>query len=174
MKNYFAFFWLAMLCLVSCNPQVEVAPKYPLKALLHEKTWKVVSIQAERKSDGEVIDWYSQLPACVKDNIFFTEAPGTGAVGELHAEEGSTLCQENDLSYIPHIAGWKLNDDYSIFSVSLFYTGHHMLYGYELEESYTFENWMVDDLNEEFMQIKVDKVFEEQAYAFTIRFEVVS
>ncbi|WPP52021.1 hypothetical protein [Catalinimonas niigatensis] len=47
------------------------------------------------------------------------------------------------------------------------------LYGYELEESYTFENWMVDELNEEFMQIKVDKVFEEQAYIFTIRFEVI-
>ncbi|WPP51882.1 hypothetical protein [Catalinimonas niigatensis] len=109
----------------------------------------------------------------MKDNIFFTEAPGTGAVGELHAEEGTTLCQENDLSYIPHIAGWKLNDNYSIFSVSLFDSGHKMLYGYELEESYTFENWMVDELNEKFMQNRVDKVFEEQAFIFTIRFEVV-
>lgn len=173
MKNYFAFFWLAVLCLVSCNPQVEVAPKYPIKELLHEKTWKVVSIQAERKSDGEVLDWYKQLPVCVKDNIFFTEAPGTGAVGELHAEEGELLCQQNDLTYIPHIAGWKLNESHDIFSVSLFDSGHKMLYGYELGKSYTFENWRVEELNEKHMQIRVDKTFEEQAYAFTIRFEVI-
>lgn len=174
MKNYFAFFCLGMLCLISCDPQVEVAPKYPIKELLHDKSWKVVSIQAERKSDGKTLDWYEQLPTCVKDNTFFTEAPGTGAVGELHAEEGELLCQENDLSYIPHIAGWKLNDDHSIFSVSLFDSGHRMLYGYETEKSYTFENWRVDDLNKEYLQVRVDKIFEEEAYIFTIRFKVTN
>jgi hypothetical protein len=48
-----------------------------------------------------------------------------------------------------------------------------MLYGYETEESYTFENWRVEELNEKFMQIRVDKVFEEQSYTFILRFEVI-
>ena len=37
---------------------------------------------------NSVEDWYASLPDCVRDNVFVTEAPGTGAVGELHAEEG--------------------------------------------------------------------------------------
>ncbi len=136
-----------MLCLISCNPQTEVVPKYPLKTLLHQKTWKLVSMQAERKSDGEVLDWYAQLPACNKDNTFTTEAPGTGIVGELHGEEGNLLCQENDLSYIPHIASWKLNEKHDIFAVSLFASSYRMLYDYEMEESYDDENWMVKMMN---------------------------
>jgi hypothetical protein len=51
--------------------------------------------------------------------------------------------------------------------------GHRMLYGYESEESYTFENWIVEALNEKFMQIRVNKIFEEQSYTFTIKLEVI-
>lgn len=75
MNHFFTFACLLLLSLFSCIPQEEVAPNYPTKTLLHQKNWKVVSMQAERKSDGEVLDWYSQLPSCVKDNIFTTEAP---------------------------------------------------------------------------------------------------
>lgn len=170
MKHFFTFVWLCMLSLISCNSQEEVAPKYPIKILLHQKSWKVVSIQAEKKSDGEILDWYSQLPPCVKDNIFTTEAPGTGTVGELHGEEGNTLCQENDLVYQPHIAGWKLNEQHDIFSVSLFASGHQMLYGYTMEESYDHENWMIEVLDEETLQVQVSKSRNEIAYSVTIKF----
>ncbi|MEK6479342.1 hypothetical protein WJR50_17490 [Catalinimonas sp. 4WD22] len=148
-------------------------PEYEMKILLHQKRWKVVSMQAERKSNGEILDWYAQLPACVKDNIFITETPGTGKVRQLNAEEGTKLCQENDLTYFPLIAGWKLNDQHTIFSVSLIAYGHRMLYGYEMEESYTDENWMIEELNEMFMQIEVSKIFKEQDYTFVVGFEVI-
>ncbi len=122
---------------------------------------------------SENLDWYAQFLSSIYDNTFTAKALGTGIVGELHGEEGNQLCQENDLSYIPHIASWKLNEQHDIFAVSLFASGHRMLYGYEMEKSYDDENWMVDELNEKFMQIRVDKIFEEQAYTFMIRFEVI-
>ncbi|MEK6482432.1 hypothetical protein WJR50_33160 [Catalinimonas sp. 4WD22] len=174
MKPNYAFYLLAFTTIASCqSPEMIIPPENEMKILLHQKRWKVVSMQAERKSDGKILDWYSQLPACVKDNIFITEAPGTGAVGQLNGEEGNTVCQENDLTYIPLIAGWKLNDQHTIFAVSLFASGHRMLYGYEMEESYADENWMVDELNNEFMQIKVDKIFDEKAYTFVFRLAVM-
>ena len=173
MKHFFTFIWLCMLALISCNPQLEVAPKYPMRELLHQKNWKVVSILAERKSDGETLDWHSQLPTCIKDNIFTTEAPGTGIVGELHGQEGNTFCQENDLSYIPHIAGWKLNEQHNIFSVSLFAAGHKMLYGYEMEESYEVENWMVEELDKGSLQVQVSKFRGEVAYEVTLKFKAL-
>ncbi|WPP48741.1 hypothetical protein [Catalinimonas niigatensis] len=58
------------------------------------------------------------------------------------------------------IAEWRINKNHGIFLVSLFDTRHKMLHGYELESSCTFENWMVEELNERFMQISVDKIFE--------------
>jgi len=171
MKFFFTFISLCMLCLFSCNPQEDVSPKYPIKELLHQKKWKVVSMQAERKSDGELLDWYAQLPSCIKDNIFITEAPGTGVVGELHGEEGNVLCQENDLAYQPHIAGWKLNEQHNIFSVSLFASGHQMLYGYALEESYGHENWMIEELDEKTLQVQVSKIRDGVAYFISITFK---
>ncbi|MEK6481648.1 hypothetical protein WJR50_29155 [Catalinimonas sp. 4WD22] len=174
MKHYYAFYVLAFTTIASCqSPEMIAPPEYEMKTLLHQKRWKVVSMLAERKSDGEILDWYAQLPACVKDNIFITEAPGTGAVGQLNGEEGNTVCQQNDLTYIPLIAGWKLNDQRTIFAVSLFASGHRMLYGYAMEESYADENWILEELNEEFMQIRVDKVLEEENYTFALRFEVI-
>lgn len=174
MKLNNAFYLLAFTTIASCqSPEMIIPPENEMKILLHQKRWKVASMQAERNSDGEILDWYEQLPACVKDNIFITEAPGTGTVGQLNAEEGDKLCQQNDLSYIPLIAGWKLNDQHTIFSVSLFASGHRMLYGYEMEDSYADENWMIEELNEEFIQIRVDKVFEEENYTFALRFEVM-
>ena len=162
-----------MLTLISCHSQEEAAPKYPIKTLLHQKNWKVVSMQTVKESDGEMLDWYSQLPSCVKDNIFTTEAPGTGTVGELHGEEGEVLCQENDLVYQPHIAGWKLNEQHNIFSVSLFASGHIMLYGYAMEESYDHENWMIEVLDKKTLQIRVSKTRDEIAYSVTVKFKAL-
>jgi len=173
MKPYFTIVWICMLILISCNPQEEIAPKNSIKTLLHQKRWKVVSMQAERKSDGEILDWYSRLPSCVKDNIFIMEAPGTGIVGEIHGEEGNALCKENDLAYQPHIAGWKLNELYDIFSVSLFAPGHSMLYGYAMEESYGLENWMIEVLNKENLQIRVSKIRDEIVYSVALRFKAL-
>jgi len=171
MKHFFTIISLCILSLVSCNPQEEAAPKYPMKDLLHKKNWKVASMQAERKSDGELLDWYAQLPSCIKDNTFTTEAPGTGIVGELHGEEGNALCQENDLAYQPHIAGWKLNEQHDIFSVSLFASGHRMLYGYAMEESYDEENWMIEELDEKTLQVQVSKIRDGVAYFISITFK---
>lgn len=174
MKHTFIFLSLLILTLISCQSQQEIAPKYPIKTLLHQKNWRVVSIRAENKSNGETQDWYAQLPSCIKDNFFTTEAPGKGTVGEMHGEEGNTLCQENDLIYQPHIAGWKLNDQQDIFSVSLFASGHSMLYGYEMEESYNFENWLIEVLDEETLQVQVSKTRDETDYSVTIKFMALS
>ncbi len=168
MKHFFTFI---TLILFSCNPQEEAVPKYPIKELLHQKNWKVISMQAERKSDGELLDWYAQLPSCIKDNTFTTEAPGTGTVGELHGEEGNALCQEIDLAYKPHIAGWKLNEQHNIFSVSLFASGHQMLYGYAMEESYDYENWMIEEFDEDTLRVRVSKIKNEVAYFVSITFK---
>jgi len=173
MRHFFTLACLLLLGLISCNPLEVSVPKYPMKDLLHQKKWKVVSMQAERKSDGEMMDWYSRLPSCVKDNIFTTETPGTGIVGELHGEEGNALCQENDLTYQPHIAGWKLNEQHDIFSVSLFASGHQMLYGYAMEESYDGENWMVEELDKETLQVRVSKIKDGVPYFVSIKFEVL-
>ncbi|WKN42734.1 hypothetical protein [Tunicatimonas pelagia] len=114
-------------------------------------------------------DWYVNLPDCVRDNVFITEAPGT--VGELHAEENSLVCQTNDLAYHHHIAGWKLNDTHDIFSVDLFDTSHQMLYGYELNASYHTENWRVDILNDQIWQVQVRKVRDSTEYQVALRFQ---
>ncbi len=72
--------------------------------------------------------------------------------------------------YPPHIAGWKLNEQHDIFSVSLFASGHSMLYGYAMEGSYDQENWLVEILDKETLQVRVSKIRDEIAYDVTIKF----
>ena len=169
---------LSLLCLLfilnSCQPDKEITQEESrIKALLHQRRWQVVALTAATADNSSVQDWYASLPDCTRDNVFVTEAPGTGAVGELHAEEAASLCASGDLSYRPHVAGWKLNDTQDIFSVDLFDTGHWMLYGYELASSYHTENWRVEILNEQTWQVQVHKVRDSTAYDVTIRFQTV-
>ncbi len=169
---------LSLLALVfaldACQPEEEITQEENrLKALLHQQRWQVVAMTALPSDSNSVEDWYASLPDCVRDNVFVTEAPGTGAVGELHAEEGGLRCTSSDLSYRPHIAGWQLNDTQDIFSVDLFDTGHRMLYGYELEPSYHTENWRVEKLNEQVWQVRVRKVRDSTEYDVTVRFQAI-
>lgn len=158
----------------SCqNPNLPEIPDHKANSLLHEKTWKVVSITAIREKDNSSLNWFDNQPSCIQDNIYITEAPGTGKVGAIHAEEGSNLCNPNDLQYHHHIAGWKLNQSQDIFYVTIFDEGHQMLYGYPAGESYIDENWIIEKLTAEAMQVKVKKVFEGEPYSFTIQFENV-
>lgn len=176
MKNCLILLSLLTLVLTlnACQPDEEITQEENrLKVLLHKQRWQVVAMTAIPSDSSSRQNWYASLPDCVRDNIFVTEAPGTGAVGELHAGEGVSRCTSSDLSYRPHVAGWQLNDTQDIFSVDLFDTGHRMLYGYELVESYHTENWTVEVLNEQTWQVQVRKVRDSAKYDVTIRFQTV-
>ncbi|MEM9931770.1 MAG: hypothetical protein AAF840_18335 [Bacteroidota bacterium] len=176
MKNHLTLLSLTILtfALSACQPDEEITQEENhLKVLLHQKQWQVTAMTAMPSDSSATQDWYARLPDCVRDNVFITEAPGTGTVGELHAEEATIRCASGDLSYHPHIAGWKLNDTHDIFSVDLFDTGHRMLYGYELEPSYHTENWQVDILDEQIWQVQVRKIRDSAEYDVTLRFQAI-
>ena len=175
---------LLLMGLNACHPEEEIyREESRMKTLLHQQRWQLTALMATvdtatvqsapEKNDTQPQDWYALLPDCTKDNVFITEAPGTGRAGELGAEEGNLRCNTHDLSYPPHIAGWKLGDTEETFSITLFDTGHRMLYGYELEESYHTENWQVDILNEQTWQVRVDKVRDSIAYDVIMRFKAL-
>ena len=176
MKNHRILLSLLGLFFIlnSCQPDEEITREESrTKVLLHQQRWQVIALTATPADSDSAEDWYDSLPDCVRDNVFITEAPGTGAVGELHAEETALLCASDDLSYRPHIAGWQLNDTQNIFSVDLFDTGHRMLYGYELNASYHTENWQVEILNEQTWQVRVRKIRDSTAYDVTLRFQTI-
>lgn len=167
----------------ACHTDEEIdREENHMKTLLHQKRWQLIVLTATVQyplGDTAAVetdmlqDWYADLPDCIKDNIFITEAPGTGMVGELGAEESNLRCTTTDLFYYPHIAGWKLSDTEDIFSVTLFDTGHRMMYGYELGESYHTENWQLEILNEQTWQVRVDKVRNRIPYQVTMRFQAL-
>ncbi|WKN44928.1 hypothetical protein [Tunicatimonas pelagia] len=176
MKNYLRLLILTILLFATnaCQPDEEIArDENHLKVFLHQKQWQVTAMTAVPSDSSTTQDWYAWLPDCVRDNVFITEAPGTGVVGEIHAEENAGRCASGDLSYRPHIAGWKLNDTHDIFSVDLFDTGHRMLYGYELEPSYHTENWRVDILDEQIWQVQVRKIRDSAEYDVILRFQSI-
>ncbi len=164
-------FPIILFVVFSCqNPNLPEIPEHRLNTLLHEKTWKVTSISAVRENDSTSLNWLEEQPACIQDNIFITEAPGTGKVGAIHAEEGSKICDSDGLQYHHHIASWKLNQSQNIFYVTIFDEGHLMLYGYPAGESYIDENWTIEKLTANVMHVKVKKTIEGEPYTFTIQF----
>ena len=168
---------LLLMGLNACHPEEEIPREESrMKTLLHQKRWQLTALMATVQSapgenDTQPQDWYALLPDCVKDNVFITEAAGTGRVGELGAEESNLRCTTSDLFYYPHIAGWKLYQEEELFSITLFDTGHRMLYGYELEESYHTENWQVEILDQQTWQVRVDKIRDSLAYTVVLRFQ---
>ena len=61
------------------------------------------------------------------------------------------------MSLFIYILGWKLNANYDVFSVSRFDSQVQIEYsGIETEESYSYKNCRLDDLNEKFLQIRVE------------------
>lgn len=163
---------LILMILQACqtNEEMMLADNH-VKTLLHQTRWQVVAMEATPVDAASTQDWYAALPDCVKDNIFFTQAPGSGTVGELQAEEATLLCAPSNISFHPHIAGWKLSDTRDIFSVDLFDTGHYMIYGYPLKASYHTENWHVQQLDDEVLQVRVHKQRDSTAYQVVIRFQ---
>jgi hypothetical protein len=171
MKSLFMIF-LAGISFFACTSSDLVLPEEPrMHVLLHQKSWQVAAIVAE-SADGTTTDWLAQNPACIRDNIFITEAPGTGMVGALHAEEGGLRCQDNDLVYQHHIASWKLNASQDIFSVTIFDRGHRMLYGFPAEESFITENWVVEELSEQRLKVRVEKNMDGERIVFRVGLNV--
>jgi hypothetical protein len=142
-----------------------------VKSLLHQKRWQVVALEAASVDSSVIQDWYAALPDCNKDNIFITQAPGTGVVGEIQAEEYTLRCTPGELRFHQHVAGWKLNEARDNFSVQLFDIGHRMLYGYELGASYHTENWHLEQLDDKTWQVRVPKVRDGAEYQVLIRFQ---
>ncbi|MEM9675985.1 MAG: hypothetical protein AAF992_25565 [Bacteroidota bacterium] len=169
---FLASLLLLIVILSACQSEEETSPKESrLKALLHQQHWQVIALEATTVDGTITQNWYASLPDCIRDNIFVSLAPGTGAVGELQLEERTMRCAPDDQHFQPHVAGWKLNEALNIFSVQLFDVGHRMLYGYELGTSYHTENWYLEQLDDKIWQVKVPKVRDSTEYQVLIRFQ---
>lgn len=111
-KSIFLILVAAFTILVSCKKDDDLSRK----EILVQKKWMLTAMTISPAYSWfgiQISDFYAQMDACSKDDVFFFKSDGT-----YSAEEGTTKCDSGD-PQVYETGTWSLNSDETILVINV-------------------------------------------------------